>query len=451
VNVKIREMKTIRPRARTCVLKLVCVAALVLGCGASAGAQVSPNEILDPQLKALESEYFAGLKTINHEIARTGFPFPFNVNRAVGLDPAQQTEADTRGLEFRRFRDRVILKATGNYNAAYDSRQFTRNERAARTFRDVFLPILQIITRNIPPDVDCDSIGIEVAYHVRDVTKSYDYEGMEILVVVLDRKDAFQMVLEKDDNARQAILNRSLVYLGGQEYGLSLLDRDPTIVDQQARSRSNKIDATSTASASTSASRLLRSNPNLLPSASSGIPLDSNASTAPKVDLSQSKPAATPADAEKLQIQYQQQLDALSNAGQAKFGFVDYDPPTFVVVSKQMVLQMTMKNTTRYDPEKASLYKRAALTFDLFVAPKMRDVLDMIPGDVPVDYYDFSVVNPLVPSPSGKERSEAIEFLLPKNLAQKFANSEITNQELLDKGQVLVNGVRIALNLQLVE
>src|SRR5215471_4316539 len=43
------------------------------------------------------------------------------------------------------------------------------------------------------------------------------------------------------------------------------------------------------------------------------------------------------------------------------------------------------------------------------------------------------------------------EFLLPVNLAQRFANSEITNQELIDKSQVLVNGVRIALNLQLVE
>ena len=127
-------------------------------------------------------------------------------------------------MEFRRFKDRVILKATGNYNAAYDSTKFTRNERAAHTFRDVFLPILQSITKIIPPDVDCDSIGIEVAYHVRDVTKSYDYEGNEILVVVMDLKDAFQMALEKDDNARQEILNRALVYLGGQEYGLSLLD-----------------------------------------------------------------------------------------------------------------------------------------------------------------------------------------------------------------------------------
>ena len=81
----------------------------------------------------------------------------------------------------------------------------------------------------------------------------------------------------------------------------------------------------------------------------------------------------------------------------------------------------------------------------------MKDILDRVPGDLPVDYYDFSVVNPLTPTSLGKERSEAIEFLFPKNPAQKFANTEITNQELIDKSQVLVNGVRIALNLQLVE
>jgi len=436
---------------RGSVLNYIFLVVLFLGCAASAAAQVSPNEILNPQLKALETQYFAQLRTIHQEIVRAKFPFPFSLNRVVGLDPAKQIEADTRGLEFMRFKDRVVLKATGNYNAAYDSKQFTRNERAARTFRDVIFPILQIITQGIPPDVDCDAIGIEVAYHVRDAEKSYDYEGTDILTIVMDRKDAFQMVLEKDDNARQEILNRSLVYLGGQEYGLSLMDRDPMVVDTQARSKSTKIDATSTASSSTSASRLIRSNPNLLPSAAAGTATDSTGGTGPKIDLSQAKPAATQADAEGLQTQYQAQLNALSSAGQARFGFVDYDPPTFVVVSKQMVLQMTMKNPARYDPDKTSLYKRAALTFDLFLAPKMKDVLEGIPSDVPVDYYDFSVVNSLGSSAAGKERSEAIEYLLPKNLAQKFANSEITNQELLDKGQVLVNGVRIALNLQMAE
>jgi hypothetical protein len=431
--------------------RFVSLAAISLCAGVGAAAQVSPNEILNPQLKALEKQYFSELKTINQEIAKTNFPFPFYLSRVVGLDPAQQVEADTRGLEFRRFRDRITLKATGNYNAAYDSKQFTRNERAARTFRDVFLPVLQAITRNIPPDVDCDTIGIEVSFHVHDVGKSYDYEGKDILVVVLDRKDAFQMVLEKDDNARQDILNRSMVFIGGEEYGLSLLDRDPMVVDSRARSKSSKIDATSTAGSSTSASRLIRSNPNLLPSAASGNRLDSGAGSSPKMDLSQSKPAATPADADKFQAQYQPQLDALSKEGREKFGFVQYDPPAFVVVSKQMVLQMTLKNTARFDPEKSSIYKRAAQTFDLFVAPKMKDLLDLIPGDLPADYYDFSVVNSLNSASGGKERSEAIEFLLPHNLARKFANAEITNQELLDKGQVLVNGVRIALNLQAAE
>jgi hypothetical protein len=341
----------------------------------------------------------------------------------------------------------VVLKATGNYNAAYDKKQLSRNEQAARTFRDVMLPILQIITQNIPPDIDCDAIGMEISYHVRDRQKSYDYEGAENLVVVLDRKDAFQMVLEKDDNARQVLLDRSLVYLGGEEYGLSLMDRDPVVVDKQARAKSNQINASSTLSASTSASRLIRSNPNLLPSAAGG----NDPSGGPKVDLSRAKPAATAGDAAKLQSQYQAQLDALAREGQVKLGFLDYDPPTFVVVSKQMVLQMTLKNSTRLDPEKTNIYKRAAQTFDLFVAPKMKDVLDRIPSDVPVDYYDFSVVNPLSPTSLGKERSEAIEFLFPKQLAQEFVNNEITNQELIDKSQVLVNGVRIALTLQLVE
>ena len=425
--------------ALSLVLSCICVS--------TASAQVSPNEILNPQLKSLEAQYFPQLKAINKQIARTQFPFPFYLSRVVGLDPAQQVEADTRGLEFKRFRDRVVLKATGNYNAAYDKKQLSRNEQAARTFRDVMLPILQIITQNVPPDIDCDAIGMEISYHVRDRQKSYDYEGAENLVVVLDRKDAFQMVLEKDDNARQVLLDRSLVYLGGEEYGLSLLDRDPVVVDKQARAKSNQIDASSTLSASTSASRLIRSNPNLLPSAAGG----NDPSGGPKVDLSRAKPAATAADAAKLQSQYQAQLDALAREGQVKLGFVDYDPPTFVVVSKQMVLQMTLKNSTRLDPEKTNIYKRAAQTFDLFVAPKMKDVLDRIPSDIPVDYYDFSVVNPLSPTSLGKERSEAIEFLFPKQLAQKFVNNEITNQELIDKSQILVNGVRIALTLQLVE
>jgi len=66
-----------------------------------------------------------------------------------------------------------------------------------------------------------------------------------------------------------------------------------------------------------------------------------------------------------------------------------------------------------------------------------------------MDVFDFSIVNAL--ASIGKGRSEAIEFVIPKGVARQFAAAEITNQQLIDKSVVLVNGVRIALNLQVVE
>jgi hypothetical protein len=428
---------------RCAALLLVCIPAAVL-------AQISPNEIRDRDLKALETEYFAQLKSMNLAIAKIHFPFPFYLSRYVGLEPAKQAEADSRGLEFVKFHDRTVLKVTGNYNAAYNTAKLTRNERGAQTFRDVILPALQVITQTISPDSNFDSIGFEISYHARERDKSFDYEGKETLVMVFDRKDAFLLAQETKDSARQDILNRSLIYIGGEDYGLNLLDRDPTEVDAQSRTKSKKIDASSSAGASTSMSRLSRTNPNLLPS-ESGVATDTSPSAKAKPDLSQAKPAATPEDAEKLQEKYRLQLATLGNEGKTKYQFVDYDPPAFVVVNKQMALQMTLRNTLRFDPEKSSIYKRAAQTFDLFLAPKMKDILDQVAEDAPLDLYNFSVVNPLPSTINGKERSEAIEFIVPKKVARQFANTEITNQELIDKSQVLVNGVRIALNLQLVE
>jgi len=414
-------------------------------------AQVSPNEILDPDLKALEKQYFPQLKSLNQSIARMHFPFPFYLSRYVGIEPAKQAETDSRGLEFVKFRDRTVLKITGNYGAAYSAAQFTRNERAARTFQDVLLPILRTVTQGISPDVACDSIGFEVAYHTRAAEKSYDYEGKELLVIVVDRQDAFVLAQTTNDAARQDILNRSLIFLGGQEFGLSLLEKDPYVVSTLPRTKPSMPDSSPTGGSSTTLSRLNHPISSTIPSAVTGSSLDSSSGAVAKPDLSQAKPVATQADVERLQSQYQAQLDTLSKEGQAKFEFVDYDPPAFVIIGKQLALQMTLRNTLRFDIEKSSIYKRAAQTFDLFLAPKLKDILDKIPNDNAIAEYDFSVVNPLNSSMGAKERSEAVEFILPASLARQFADDEITNQALIDKSQVLVNGVRIALNLQLVE
>src|SRR5262249_39644512 len=209
----------------------------------------------NPDLRVLEQTYFQQLIGINQSIGKTKFPFPFYLSRYVGLDPAKQTEADSRGLEFVRFQDRAILKVTGNYNAAYNTLRLTQNERAAATFRSVVLPILNVVTAALPEDIACEGIGFEISHHTRTNDRSYDFEGKETLVVVLDRPDAWALSRAASDAERQEILNRSKVFVSGVDYGLSLTEKDPVNVQTLSRSLPAKPDATSSARSSTLASR----------------------------------------------------------------------------------------------------------------------------------------------------------------------------------------------------
>ena len=426
--------------------------------GQSASAQVSPAEILNPDLKALEETYFPQLKALNQSIAKTKFPFPFYLSRYVGIDPAQQPETDSRGLEFVRFHDRVILKVTGNYNAAYDTNRMTQNERAANTFRTVVLPILALTTTTLPQDIACDGIGFEISYHARSRERSYDFEGKENLVLVLDRIDAWALSGATTDPVRQEILNRNKIYVSGTDFGLSLTERDPLNVQALPRSIPARPDATSTARSSTLVTRspLLNLN-HPLPAVSPAVaapadPVPANANpspSSPKDSDPPPLPPSAPADADRLNEKYQAQLASLAKLGAAKFHFVDYAPPTFMVFRDQIALQMTLRNSLQFGPAKGSIYKRAAQSFDLFLAPQLKDLSDRISPDVEFQFFDFSVLNKLSPGPKGT--SEAIEFICPRVAVKQFVNAEITNQQLLDQSIILVNGVRIALNLQLVE
>jgi hypothetical protein len=441
--------------------KILPALALLLVLGRMpASAQVSPSEVLNPDLKALEQTYFQQLIGINQSIAKFKLPFPFYLSRYVGLDPAQQAEADSRGLEFVRFQDRAILKITGNYNAAYDSARLTQNERAASTFRSVILPALNVVTAALPEDLACDGVGFEISYHTRTKQSSYDFEGKEILVVVFDRADAWAISRATTDADRQEIVNRSKVFVSGKDYGLSLTERDPLNVQTLPRSVPAKPDATSTARSSTLASHspLLKpvSPPQVSrPSAPAPVesapaaPASASASSAPVADPLPATPAPTQADADRLGEKYQSQLAVLAKEGAAKFHFVAYAPPAFVVFHDQMVLQVTLKNSLQFGPPKGSIYKRAAQSFDLFLAPLLKDISERISPEVEFQLFDFSVLNKL--SPAAKETSEAIEFICPRKALKQFVNAEISNQQLLDQSIVLVNGVRIALNLQLVE
>jgi len=428
-------------------------------CTQPASAQVSPAEILNPDLKALEQSYFQQLKTLNQSIAKTKFPFPFYLSRFVGLDPAQQVEADSRGLEFVRFQDRVILKITGNYNAAYDTTRLTQNERAAGTFRAVVLPILGIVTAALPEDLACDGVGFEISHHTQSRERSYEYEGKEILVVVLDRDDAWALSRASTDPERQGIVNRTKIYVSGTEFGLALSERDPLNVQALPRSVPAKPDATSTARSSTTMGHSSLVNSKLLVPSAAPVTLAPGDAVSPSsnpalpspraADPLVTSPPPTQADADALSEKYRTQLGVLAKEGAKKFHFVEYAPPTFMIFRDQIALQMTLRNTIQFVPVKGSIYKRAAQTFDLFLALQLRDLSDKISPDVEFQLFDFSVLNKI--SPGVKGTSEAIEYICPRAALKQFVNAEITNQQLLDQSVILVNGVRIGLNLQLAE
>jgi hypothetical protein len=433
----------------------------------SSAAQVPAAEIVNPQLKAVETAYFPQIMALYQAINGIKTPFSFKLTRYVGLDASQQAELDSRGIEFVYFENRLLLKISGNYIAAYSAELLTRNQRASRTFSDVITPILSLVAEQIPQDVACDGIGFEIAYHTRTTSRNFDFEGREILAVVFDRNDGFAFAGAGSDADRQEILNRSQVYLNGEKFSLALGQQNSPDLEANARTApiatKSTADASRTVPESGASSRLV--NPKLIlprtesalrlgntSSAGSVAPADQSVATALPGTPAATPSASTPADAtdvDRMQAQFQPQLDALASVGQAKFHLVDYAPPSFVLYRGKIVLQMTLRNPLHFVPDSGSIYKRAAQSFDLFLALQLKDLLDKVPGEASFDGYDITVVNQLGSDPHAS--SEAIEFICPRLVLREFIDADITNQQLIDQSVVLVNGVRIALNLQLVE
>jgi hypothetical protein len=449
-----------RRKSLAAIVLPLCAAAAGVVAAKPAFAQVSPAEVSSTKLRSLEQKHLQELKLLHRAIVDTKFPFAVYLTRYVTADPEKQVTFDSRGIEFVNFQNDVVLKTSAIYRAAYNSDQLTQNERAAHTLRDVITPILGLVADQIPPDIECDAIGFEIAYHTHSPNKSYEFEGKEILAVVLVRDDAFAYAKTADEEQRQGILNRSLIYVNGKEFGLALGDRNPLSPDDRALSAPPALPPRGSSSAGSSSSARnslegMRSNAGTQatgrfdlaersPHASPGI----SAAAAPAVPAADPKPAATPADAERLQARYQAQLDALMKDGVEKFHLVEYAPPAFAIYHDRLALQLTLRNTLAFEKNSGSIYKRAAQTFDLFLAPELKGLLQKLPADAEIDALDFSVLNRLG---NEKTSSEAVEFVCPLKSLRAFANDEITGQDLVNQSIILVNGVRIALNLQLVE
>jgi hypothetical protein len=416
---------------------IVVAFAIILLAAGSAFAQVSPLEISNPKLRFAEQEYLPHLQYLQHTIGETQFPLPFVLTRYVGLDPARQASLDPRGLEFVYFQNRILLKTSGFYTAAFNSDQLSQNERASRTFQEVVVPILGLVGNQLSLDMKCDGVGFEIAYHVRAARNSSDFEGREILAVVFDRADAIAFASASGNEQRQAILNRSGIYVDAKPFRLALGQKDPLNEETFAQAGS------ATAPAPAAGVREPMPSPRLTPASMSNA---SHAATAVDLNGAGLQPRSA-ADVDRLQAQYQPQLDALQKENGTQFHLVDYAPPSFALYHKQLVLQLTLRNPAAFEKSTTSIYKRAARTLDLFLAPQLKALVPKLPADQ-VEWLDFSILNNVG---NEKDGSEVVEFICPLKSILSFVEDGITSQELIDQSLVLVNGVRINLHLELVE
>ena len=177
-------------------------------------AQVlSPEEIRDPQMSALQRKYLVELKLITNAAASYSFPYHFYFSRTLDLAEKEQRRSDQRSVQFDRYQDRTVLKITGNYFASYSADLMKPEERARQTYQDVMLPLLQASVKAMETADVPEAFAFEISHHVRKKVLGVSSEGVENVVLILPKDSARRLVMATDPKLQQAAIFEGQTFL----------------------------------------------------------------------------------------------------------------------------------------------------------------------------------------------------------------------------------------------
>lgn len=409
--------------------------ALILFLANSSLAQVvSPAAIKDPALRALQQEYVDELRTTGQDILQTKFDYPFYLSRKLDLDQAQQEHADQHSIRFDTYNGRTVIAITGNYYAAYASDKISSDERARDTFLKVVLPLLQATVPHFQSNRKVQGYAVEISHHITGKVMGVSMERPENLMVFLPQNAAVRLLGSKEDDARQAALMQGQTFLNAQPITIWLNGTGPQLATAPEQTSSARMDVES-ASESDAA-----------PSAETNSP--SPASRKAKVPP-QPPRDTSPQALSSLQASNQQVVDQLTKELDAQAHFVPYAPPKFVAFRQGIYLELSL-NSTLPASDAGSRYKLAAMAFDEHIAHLVRPTIAHFKEEQKFDGIGFSTTVHLT-GKSAPTTSEAIEFFFPLSSMHCYETYDCTGQQLLDAGTVLINGERVALDLQVAE
>lgn len=439
------------------------------------GQALTPAEIKNPQMRALQEKYFQQLQAVGAEVQGHIFPFPFYFSRVLDLEMAQQERADQRSLRFDTFGGMTVVELTANYFGSYSIELVNKSHRAVRTFNDVMVPMLQIVVNALKDNPDVEGFAMEISHRIRGKAMGMNMEKPENLVLVLSKQAATKLVEANNDNDRQAAVLEGQFFFNGEPFLLYLSDQAAADAAKQldkdvaAGSASKEAVITKSASGARSAPRAV-------------------APTVPPRDTS-------PAALAKIQSEYEKIIAVVVTEIDSQAHFVSYAPPTIVAFRKAAYLEFSL-TTPMPASASGSRYKLAALAFDDHIAHLIRPMMAYFKGDLDFDGLAFSTTIHLpekqespttqkpVPIPQDKSKGnlqekikseplnqtppkqpdqtsdapvdlnqaiQAVEFFFPLEFLRCYETYDCTGQQLLDGSSVLINGERVSLDLQLSE
>jgi hypothetical protein len=411
-------------------------AGILIACAVSAAyGQVLPSEVTNYKARAAESKYLPQLETLQQEIASAKFPHPFELARYVTAKSGRAA-MDRDGIEFVDFQHRIVLKVSGIYKVAFDAGLKTENQRVAQTLEGAGLPLLRMAAEAVPAGDDYDGIGIEILYNTHDSDNAYTFEGREVLSAVFSRADALAFANATTDDARQEILNRSDLYVSGKPFGVALGQRDPMNAGSSEERAARETPDGSNSAVLIRASAALRA-------ASNG-----EAATEESAKSNRNHSGAKPEEQAVLQAKLEPPTDAMVRDVDAGLR-VEHDmAPMLEKSGDQILMHVKVGNSLAFNSASSSIYKRAAQSFDLFLGPELKELLKTVPADAKFDAFEFSVISHVE---GGARPSETIDYICPIQSTRQFVDNKITSQDLINQSTVLVNGMRIGLNLAAVE
>lgn len=404
----------------------------------SSGQALTPAEIKEPQLRALQEKYFQQLQTIGAEVQAHVFPYSFYFSRVLDLQQAQQERADQRSLRFDNYGGMTVVELTGNYFASYSQELVDKSHRALRTFQDVMMPILQIAMPVLKDNPDVQGFAMELSHHVRGKAMGMSMERPENLVLVLSKDAALRLVNANNENDRQAALLDGEFFINSEPFILYLSDqaaKDAARV--QAENPPPAPEVQDSGNKKKSAKTLEFPHPRQRP-----VPVD--APPAPPRDTSAEALA-------KIQSSDQKIIDVIVKELDPQAHFVSYAPPAVVAFRKQAYVEFSINTTL--PSASGSRYQMAALAFDDHIAHLVRPLMAYFKGDLDFDGIAFSTT--IHQQDKGKDASaqgsEAVEFFFPVADLRCYESYDCTGQQLIDAGSVLINGERVTLDLQTAE